>query len=178
MPTAPHAIDRFFSGAVQDKLASAEELFSRYGADLLQEKTFLNKLSGLRARVVSLERHMETMEMGARCAACAAQPGGGCCSAYMAGNSDVLLLLINMLIGVEVNLRHHSGSDCGFLGKRGCILSIKPIFCLNYNCTHIRGAASEGQMRLLDKHAGTVLSLQTEIETMLLERIMKKPETV
>lgn len=55
-----------------------------------------------------------------------------------------------MQMGINVTIQHKNDIDCCFLGSHGCILPIKPIFCLNYNCTHIQGAATPEEMRLLE----------------------------
>jgi len=171
MTTAAENLDRYFSGTVDEKLATAHQLLAQYGKKLLQHKDIKDYLAGLRHHETILDAQMGAMEMGKRCSACASTPKGGCCSNYMAGNTDAILLLINLLINIDVTIQHDNGIDCCFLGRQGCILPIKPIFCLNYNCTHIQNSATTDEMQLLHRHAGTLLSLQTKTEGLLLDLI-------
>jgi hypothetical protein len=164
-------LNLYFSGTVKDKLVCARQLFTEHESDLMQQKNIRGGIAGLRRHEAVLDAHMGTMQMGSRCSACATKTDGGCCSSYMAGNTDAILLLINLIMGINVSIQHTNDIDCCFLGSHGCILSIKPIFCLNYNCTHIQKAATSEEMRLLDKYTGALLSLQTKIEGLLLELI-------
>jgi Fe-S-cluster containining protein len=86
----------------------------------------------------------------------------------MEANSDVLLLLMNRLHGADVSRQHPQSDDCCFLGAQGCILPIKPMFCLNYNCSHIHARATDAEMNTLEQLAGRILTEQTRLETMLL----------
>jgi len=177
MTIAAKNLDLYYSGTVEEKLTAARKLFTIYGSCLLQQQDIGDDLAGLRQHEAVLDAQMGAMQMGKRCSACAKEPGGGCCSSYMAGNTDAILLLINLLMGIEVSIQHTNEIDCCFLGSHGCILPIKPIFCLNYNCTHIQDAATLEEMRHLDKHAGTLLSLQTKTEGLLLELINRPIST-
>lgn len=166
-------LDLYFSGTVEQKLATAEQLFARHGASLLQQHDVQAGLIELGRCGTILASRMQEMGMGNRCRTCACSPGGGCCSSYMAANSDAILLLINLLIGTEISIQRANPNDCCFLGPTGCSLKIKPIFCLNYNCSHITEAASIVEMKSLEQAAATVLGEQTKLEAVLLERLSR-----
>ena len=117
---------------------------------------------------------MRTMDLGQLCGRCAARPGGGCCSAYMADNTDSIQMLINLLLGVRIAQQQDSGENCCFLGAQGCLFLIKPIFCLNYNCSHILESAKPGSLENLYQRAAAVLSQQTKIEELLLEKLRNR----
>ena len=169
MTRAARHLNLYFSGPVKEKLAVSRQLFASHGQNILQQQEVLDRLDRLRTGEAVLNTQMRTMGMGSRCSACAAQATGGCCSSYMAANTDAILLLINQLLGTEVEIQHENDIECCFLGTSGCILQIKPIFCLNYNCSHIKTAASPRQMQELEKKAGALLSEQTGLESLLLE---------
>ncbi len=134
--------ERWYFSDIEETLTLAHELFRDHGTRLLDEQAVVDGLALLRLHESDLNGQMQSMDMGERCGTCAAREGGGCCSAYMGGNADSVLLLINMLLQEKVAFQHDNGVDCRYLGKRGCILTIKPIFCLNYNCSHILDAAT------------------------------------
>ena len=154
---------------MEKTLALARSLYKDHGARLSGEQEVIDGLSLIRRQESALNVQMQRMDMGKRCGTCAAREGGGCCSAYMGGNADSILLLINMLLQKTVAFQHDNGIDCRYLGATGCILPIKPIFCLNYNCSHIRDAATNREMARLEGHAAGLLSAQTELETTLVD---------
>ncbi|HHB75558.1 MAG TPA: hypothetical protein ENK84_03315 [Desulfobulbus sp.] len=158
----------YYSGSVEDKLRLARQLYHRNGQRFLQNREITDTLESLRRKAADLDNHMETMGMGARCSACGARVGGGCCSSYMAGNTDAVVLLINLLLGISIN-PVDNGEECCYLGPRGCIFTIKPIFCLNYNCSHIQQAASKKELKTLGMRSGALLSEQIGLEKLLLQ---------
>ncbi len=160
----------YFTAPVEKRLETARRLHCRHGRELGRDLVIRSFLDRAARAADDLEQHMLAMDMGRRCSACAARAGGGCCSAVMADNSDAILLLINMLLRGTVK-EQQTSTECRFLGQSGCTLAIKPIFCLNYNCSQIRDAATEGEMEKLEHLAGRLLGVQTELENLLLERL-------
>ncbi|NOQ46466.1 MAG: hypothetical protein GQ559_07315 [Desulfobulbaceae bacterium] len=169
-----HNLDIYFSGTIDKKLKEARELYVRYGSRLLAHQDIRSHLENLDQFSSLLSRQMLSMGMDRLCTACAGRDGGGCCSAYMANNTDAILLLINLLLHVEVDKQHNNDVECCFLGKAGCTLPIKPIFCLNYNCSRIQDAATAAEIKILDKAAGKLLSEQIEMERTLLSYFRMK----
>lgn len=163
-----HLLHLLYSGEPAEKLATARRLHAEHHDRLAQIPGLAQALTEVHRQAQALGDHMQAMGLGQLCSRCAATPGGGCCSATMAGNTDVIQILTNLLLGASVEFRADSGEDCGFLGPQGCLFPLKPIFCLNYNCTHILKGAEPDALTLLYQRANAVLSRQTDIETMLL----------
>lgn len=163
-----HTLDRFFSGTIDEKMVAMNDLYDRHGKQLLADQENIDSLQLMSQYVLELSAHMKTMHLGRLCSSCASKAGGGCCSGYMEANSDVILLLMNRLQGTAVIRQHDNLEECCFLGDSGCILPIKPMFCLNYNCSHIHKQATDAEMAKLEQLAGRVLTEQTQLETMLL----------
>jgi hypothetical protein len=172
MTKAPsHNLERFFSGTTDEKLHAMEKLYSQHQKQLLTNETITDSLAILKEYGAALSGQMKAMHMDSLCCSCAEQAGGGCCSSYMEANSDVLLLLMNRLQGTTVGRQHSSTQECCFLGNSGCILPIKPMFCLNYNCSHIHARATAKEMQDLEYLAGKILTEQTRLETILLQKL-------
>ncbi len=165
-------LQRYFQGSVDHKLATAHMLYQEHGAVLLGDDHIREQLLLLETAAKRLKDQMVAMEMPRRCTRCAAR-SDGCCSALMADNSDALLLLINMLTGINIS-RHHHPDQCCFLGKQGCTLAVKPIFCLNYNCSHILTGSRPAALRQLERSSATLLCRQTTLEAALLQFIICK----
>jgi hypothetical protein len=162
-------IDTCYCGDGAAKLEKAEDLAIVYGKRLSQQKNIQDQLEAVQDEVLSLDAHMTAMDMGKTCSHCAATPKGGCCSAYMGDeNNDALLLLMNMLAGVEVALVCDNEVECCFLGERGCILLFKPIFCLNYLCRRIREESDAEVFGILEQKSGALLTAQSNLEQLLI----------
>jgi hypothetical protein len=162
-------IDSCYCGDAAIKLAKAQDLAASYAVKLLQEPEICRQLGLLKDNLAVLEAHMTAMEMGKSCTSCAKREDGGCCSVYMGNeNNDALLLLLNILAGIDVALVCDNGVECCFLGGKGCILLYKPIFCLNYLCGHIRKASTPEMLDALDRKSGALLSGQYEMEALLI----------
>jgi Fe-S-cluster containining protein len=169
--TSRHTLDRFFSGTVDYKMHAMDKLYNRHGRQLLADETITVSLALLKEYAAELSAYMQAMSLGPLCSNCASRTGGGCCSSYMEANSDVVLLLINRLYGINVTRQHDDSTDCCFLGHSGCILPIKPMFCLNYNCKHISDQATKKEMDDLEQLAGRLLTEQTRLESILLHNL-------
>lgn len=163
-----------YSGTAHDKLTMACRLHAAFFQQPAATPGLIEELELLRQEAGLLAGHMCEMNLPALCSQCAAGKGGGCCSAYMADNTDSVQILINLMLGVTVNMQADSSGNCCFLGRQGCLFLIKPIFCLNYNCTAIIQNASQQQMALLYRRMGDVLSRQTAIESMLLQCLRRQ----
>lgn len=159
----------FYSGDVVVKLAAARDLHARYGKILALRPDIMAQLAALEASEHALQAQMGAMGMGHTCTQCAARPGGGCCSRYMAAENDVLQLLMNMLAGVQVTIQQDGPIECCFLGVAGCILTMKSMFCLNYNCSHIKGKENGPTLILLEQRTGDLLRKQAVLEDLLID---------
>lgn len=171
----PHHVHIWYDGSPAEKLAQAQSLFNRLDREGLIDAALSREIDLLRTACQRLATQMEAMELGRLCRSCAARAGGGCCSAFMADNTDSLQILINLLLGVDVSQRHPLDADCCFLGPKGCLFAAKPIFCLNYNCSHIVAGATPASLACLEQRAAAVLSRQTLIESLLLDRFRTLP---
>ena len=163
-------LERLYSGTPADKLAAARRLHAVFAARP-EDAQLAAAMDELRKHAEALAAHMRRLDFGALCTACASRPDGGCCSAYMADNVDAVLLLINLLLGGEVRPVGTDPAGCRFLGERGCVLLIKPIFCLNYNCRAILDTTPAAGLAELFRRAAAVLGQQTRVEELLLARL-------
>ncbi len=170
-------LDELFHGSIRQKRRNAREVFEKIGDELARSAEIKEKLANLIALSESLYGQMASMNMFSLCVTCGRKKGGGCCSAYMANETDAVLLLINLLLGVEVRSRRDDDFECCYLGDKGCTLKIKPMFCLNYNCQAILTGNSPEVLVALEKAASAVLRGQYELEQLLLVRLLS-PKTM
>jgi hypothetical protein len=169
-------LQRIFYSSVEEKQRCAEDIYRKYKFLLLSNKDLQKDFDILQKHTQLLNAHMGKMGMGELCSRCAENEGGGCCSHYMAGETDAIQLLMNLLVGVDVKQLRSDDVECCFLGENGCLFSIKPMFCLNYNCTRIHQAAASENIDTLGNLTGKLLGQQYEIEGKLLELLQKYEE--
>lgn len=157
-------VESLYFGDVQFKIENAHRIHRALGARLKANRRIQEGLDRLIRLDEELTEAMRSAGLFELCARCGGQPGGGCCSAKMAEETDSMLLLINLSAGFEVSPKRDDGYECRFLGPEGCSLKFKPFLCLNYLCRQIetgsdpeqlasvRGATSEflGQLVVLE----------------------------
>ncbi len=162
------SLDDLFYSSVEQKRRNAHRIFREMGPGTALLPEIKEKLADLVTLANVLKQQMASMTMFSLCAACGQKKNGGCCSAYMANETDAVLLLINLLLGVDVRKQRDDSFECCYLGDRGCILMVKPMFCLNYNCQQILTANPSQVILELEKAASAVLRKQYELEQVLL----------
>jgi len=163
----------FYGGSIGARLSVAQSLYLELASELAVHETFPRMLAQAVVLEKELARTMAGLDLGALCAVCGTKAGGGCCSSFMAGENDVVQLLLNLLAGAPVAALRED-DECCFLGKRGCLLLFKPMFCLNYNCQQIRQGAGPERMRRLDQATGKLLQQQYALEQLLLEVLRQR----
>lgn len=164
------SINDLYGSACQSKFAFAKALYQALGAQI-EDEPIRRSLARLKGLALTLAEQMEAMGFGRICAACAAKPDGGCCSRAIADENDAVQLLMNLMAGVPVAPCRDNKHECTFLGKSGCTLTFKPIFCLNYDCQAIKGCATGEAAGLYDLHRGSLLQEQWRLEQLILVRL-------
>jgi hypothetical protein len=174
IPVLPQLYDLFYSGDIGTKLEVAGRLFLLHGEELGQDWQVAAGMTDLCGRHEALRQQMLVMEMDRICTRCAQGSGGGCCSVAFAAETDVAQLLMNMLAGVVVDIQQSNGTDCCYLGEKGCIFLFKPMFCLNYNCSIITLGGQSDNLRKLEKQTGMLLRAQQDMENRMIDFFKKK----
>ncbi len=164
-------LDELFHSDVNQKRINAHVAYQELGSELAQLPEVKEKLSNLQTLSENLFQQMASMTMFTLCAACGQKNDGGCCSEFMSNETDTVLLLINLLLGVDVKPQRDDGFECCYLGGKGCILKVKPMFCLNYNCQQILTGNEPEVIRELEKAASAVLREQYALEQIILPKL-------
>jgi hypothetical protein len=136
--------------SIEDKIQMARAVYIQWGRALLEDP-------GIRGLLQRLERDMafshETMHLlgiDSACARCdATAPEGSCCSRGLENKYDVVLLLLNLLMGVNLDDGRSREDSCFFLGPRGCRLRVRSLLCIEYLCPELEEALGwEGLLRI------------------------------
>jgi hypothetical protein len=168
---------KIYGGTVESRLAFGLLLFRKFGNSLTGFTDVSSVLARMQTQESALAAFMRALLLSRVCSSCAASNGGGCCSRYMAGETDSLQILINLIAGVDVVPVNDNPSECCYLDTAaGCIFAFKPMFCLNYNCQGIRRQLKRSGEQQLEKLTAVLLGSQYELE-MLLFRFLNTDES-
>ncbi len=159
-----------YFGDCQNKVDIARAIFKELGEDLFSEKICLS-LQQMKDSHKKLICQMERVDFTYFCSRCAVSDGGGCCSLYMADENEVLQLLMNLMVGINIDFQRIDGSECYFLSDKGCVLSFKPMFCLNYDCLAVKQCEDQDAFNDYENACADLLKEQWQLEQLLLEKL-------
>lgn len=161
--------------SIEDKIQMARVLYVQWGRALLED-------TGIRGLLQRLERDMgfshEIMHLlwiDSACARCdAAAPEGSCCSRGLENKYDVVLLLLNLLMGVSLDRGRSREDSCFFLGPQGCRLRVRSLLCIEYLCPELEEALGwEGLLRIQGATGG-----ELETSFLLCDAVKKRIASV
>ena len=167
----PFSHSLLYDGSLESKRETGKAIAELLREELEHNIVFIKEFSELKKRAAALNSHMATMNLGELCSGCASKPDGGCCSRYMSGETDAIQIALNLLAGIDVQFVQSDESECVYLGERGCIFTFKPMFCLNYNCSHIHSWSSTSGVKQMERLAGRLLQKQYELEQFIKGRL-------
>ncbi len=165
--------DLYFTN-VTDKRRHGLLLYEHIGtelANLAETKKYVQRLDQL---AKTLHHSMESLVMFTLCSKCGEQVEGGCCSDFMAGETDAIQLLMNMLMDIKIEVQRQDVLECCYLGDKGCIFTLKPFFCLNYNCSDILKGNTITALKPYIQATGQLLSEQNRMEEYILTYLRRQ----
>ncbi|NCO53452.1 MAG: hypothetical protein COX16_13995 [Deltaproteobacteria bacterium CG23_combo_of_CG06-09_8_20_14_all_51_20] len=119
-------------------IEKARRLEIEFGAELRKDAAISSFIEDYRAALVVSREVMERSAMIELCSACAAKTPGGCCFMEVEQWYDPVLLLVNILLGCSLPGIRELPGNCIFLGERGCRISGRYHFCVNYLCDTLK----------------------------------------
>ncbi len=122
----------------REKRRWARKVVRDYGARLLADPTIRSLLSRYREAVEATWREMEAVGVVRECTHCAVEDGGSCCGSGIEDRFDVVLILVNYLVGRDVPEQRFDPTGCFFLGPKGCLLFARHTICVNYICKRLQ----------------------------------------
>lgn len=140
------------------RMALARELFAAHGAALAADPQVARLLAEYHQAILRSHGLMRGEEAFAACADCAGEDGGAsCCFQGAEEWYGELLLLINLLLGVELPGRGEGGQDCFFNSPQGCRLAARFAICLNFFCPQLGERLGEAKLLALRQAVGREL---------------------
>ncbi|MBA2848994.1 hypothetical protein G4V39_10535 [Thermosulfuriphilus ammonigenes] len=157
------------TAVIREKMARAQELFTRFGQDFLSEEGIVRLLRRYRQGIERSNQAMAQVGTFAECKVCSVDEGRGCCKVGLENETTVIILLLNHLLDHPVPQEREVEEGCFFVGKQGCRLLAKPYLCRDYFCRrHFEKIAKEKMIFVTQE-------LHQELETLyLLEEALIK----
>ncbi len=106
------------------------------------------------------------------CRMCALGPKGACCFKGAEEWYETVHLLVNMIMGVDLEGIQVTEEQCPFVGEKGCILRYKNEFCLDFFCDRCKRELGMEKISNLRSLAGKTIAIGITLEH-LLYRILK-----
>ncbi len=123
---------------IEIEIFRARDLYEHYGRAICADRIIGRMLTSYYAAASSTRETMDKTGMIRACSACSRKGNGSCCFREVENWYDFVLLLINLLLGVEIPYSREVADNCFFLGQNGCKLLAKHSFCLNYLCPDLK----------------------------------------
>ncbi len=156
---------------ITEKIAWAEEIYSRYGDTLLQDDEVQRLLSVLDRSIDATYEEMENAGTLEECIRCALKTGS-CCSRKIDKMYDKRTLVVNLLMGYEMPSEREIGDGCFFQGMRGCKIKAREIICVDYFCPRMYDIIDKEKMTRLQNVAGeeheTLFKLSNRINILIM----------
>jgi hypothetical protein len=123
--------------SIEEKIRTAQDLFSKWGMILVKDSRISDLLSSLRRNIISSQEAMNRVGVIAACRSCEQEEGGSCCGHGIENKYTPILLLINLLMGQVFPMQRSMDNSCYFLTQSGCYLQARHVICVNYLCSKI-----------------------------------------
>ena len=161
------------SGKVFNAIHKAEEICLIYGEQLLQDPIIAILIEKYKKAIDATGNLFKKIGVIDACHICAQKNHGSCCFEGMENNYTPVLLLINMLMGVELPHKREHQSHCFFVGSGGCKLMARYHFCVNYFCPDLEKAMGKDKLNSLLTVVGEEIFAGWELEKSIYNFLQK-----
>ena len=162
------------SRTVEQKISQAHKLLEACSGSLLEDPSICSLLRKLKDCIENTHRSMLALGVVAECKNCEEKEGGSCCGAGIENKYDVVLLLINLLLGSSLENQEVTDNSCFFLGKNGCRLTARHVLCVNYICDKLQKKLTREELIALQTCAGEELETLFTLHEIIKKRLREK----
>ncbi len=149
---------------VENQIQKAKDLYARFGDQILEDKNHLVLIKKYRSAIVTTRETMKALNMIKACSVCSDKWMGGCCFAGVEKWYDAMLLLVNLLLGVNIPEVRMVKKGCMFVGLSGCELLARHSFCINYLCSTFKDSLSLSDQKTFLSVAGNEIFCEIQVE--------------
>lgn len=155
------------SADLREEIDQAERLYRAWGKRIRGHDRFSQLMDRYRNAINETGRTMEQLGVVAECTACAQEGLGSCCFKGVEGWYDRGLLSIILLMGCQIPRQRQVPGHCLFVGERGCKLTARHAFCINYLCPRLKTRLGRSKITEFLAVAGHELNCGWELEMAL-----------
>lgn len=152
-----------------EAIERAQALWEAYAERIRSDETAAIALERLAAAASGLQSKMRAARMDRICKACGEATGGGCCGASVARQVGPWLLLANRLLGHAPPTQEGDFTVCRYLGPSGCVLLIKPLICVKYDCREMLSSVDWRRLEQVREAREALFDAWLAVETRLRE---------
>ncbi len=150
--------------AAKEEIELALKLFADVGREFLADRELSNLLAEYRDSISKTNELMRNTCVARMCASCAAGPAQSCCFKSAEEWYGRVLLLVNLLMGADLSTEPEIAEGCLFVGRKGCSLTARYSFCINYLCPEINAMLGPDVAAGFLSMAGLELGLGWRVE--------------
>ncbi len=121
---------------VEERIRRAEDLYRRYGDLLLRDGEIRELLTKLESAIDRTWNYMREIGVTDVCRVCAMETGS-CCKRWVEEEYDEVVLLINLLLGVDLPEERYREDLCFFCRENGCVLKAREVICVTFLCDRV-----------------------------------------
>ena len=156
---------------IEEKIQVARELYELWGEGLREDEEIAPLLEEYRQAVEASNRTLEEAGTYKECYVCSVIDGKGCCRTGLENECTVLILLLNLLLGVEFPREREVSGGCFFVGPRGCKIFARPMLCRDYFCIRHYQKVPEETMAHITQVLNTELTLLYRLTSLIRHRL-------
>ena len=123
---------------VEEEISRAKALYHLYGKAMSRDKDLMGLMGRYRKAIMDTRETMQEVGVLSSCSGCADAKPGGCCFEGVEEWYDHVLLLVNLMLGIDVPESRENPGCCIFAGSKGCKLLARYSFCANYLCPNLK----------------------------------------
>ena len=144
---------------IEEKITWAANCFEANKKKLFGDNKTKELLARLKDAITASREEMKYTGVVEECRHCEEKDGGACCGAGIENRYSGILLLINLLLGVDLPEYPCKTGSCYFLSAEGCSLMARQVICVNYICNKITDKIGPEKLACLREKEGRELDL-------------------
>ncbi len=161
---------------IEDKIRRAFEIYEKFRDEITGDEEVRDLLKRLEESINETRRYMEEIGVVDICRECAAETGS-CCGMFVEDYYDEIILLINLLLGINLPEKRRIKGYCFFLSDKGCTLKAREVICVNYLCKRITDRIGDKEIELqeiAERELKTCFLLRERIKRIILDLQQKR----
>ena len=145
--------------SIEDKIAWAEKYLERDKDMFLGDEKTDELLKRFKKAAKISHEAMVQAGVFHECGKCEEREGGSCCGKGLENRYSGVLILINLLLGLELPEHRLDKKSCFFLKANGCSLLARHVICVNYLCKKITDRIDPEKIAIMREKEGIELEL-------------------